>query len=1369
MEKRDGLKELMLTFDEAVQLNMKEYLPVVAAILSATSGSQNHLGRTGSIVEFYNTLGLKNVEEHTEPASDLMKFFVNRMAQGNLNEYIDPALDSFFQGALPEVYDGMLKGTGKDGEKFNYIKNVPAEYIADVLLGLKPVWIRYFNPNVNLQVRIDENGKEHVGIDPNVIILSNGKSIAENYGLKLDSKDINPETIAAQQQLLFEIFNGDITQKVAQQRLKDVLPVKILQSKSATPANVDMLNSTGVTKASKNLNNEATVREAGILDKALDVARDPNAPIKKIRVFDFDDTLATTKSNVLYTMPDGKTGKLTPAQYAAKGTQMLDQGAKFDFSEFNKVMDGKKGPLFEVAEAIAGKRGTSDMFVLTARSADAAPAIKEFLDALGLNIPIENITGLGDSSPLAKSAWVVGKAAEGYNDFYFADDHVENVEAVKEGMSKLDVKSKTQLAKQNNLPAVKFSKSLDWKTDEAGNINSKFKIKDKNYNASLVPTDNTGQDYYYEFELETPTGSTQAITGTGDAVAVFRTIYNGLRDAIKQNSNIRQVEFSARKGEPSRVKLYTSLMNKLSKDLGWETDIWETTSILDEDGGHFDFEIVKPRQKQSTPVQKVLDVVDIKSETQQSKIKFSKNVDQIFNDIIENKTGILSEKEYSAAKAKTVGAKKGRWKFWIAPSAEDFVGLLYPLLGKGKLGDTQMAWFKEHLLDPYGRAMENLSRRQNRLTNDFKALKKALVKGGSIPKNLNKKAFDKWTYQDLARVTAWHTQGFDIPGLSKTDLNEMLDFVQKNQGIKTFADQLIMINKGDGYAKPGKDWLAGTISTDLMDGLRTDGRSEYLQEWKANKDLIFSEKNLNKLEAAYGPKYREALEDMLRRMETGKNRTSTGSRLENRLLDYINNSVGTVMFFNMRSGVLQTLSAVNFLNWSDNNILKAGAAFANQPRYWKDFMKLMNSDFLVDRRNGLKINVSESEIADAARTSKNKAKAVISYLLQKGFTVTQIMDSFAIASGGATFYRNRIKKYVKQGMTQADAEAKAYLDFREVAEESQQSARPDRISQQQASALGRVILAFANTPMQYNRIMKKAFLDLKNGRGDAKTHISKMIYYGAIQNMMFVALQQAMFAMAFDDEEEPDEVKRKKYMKMGNSMMDNILRGLGIWGTAASTLIAITRKAIEESQKEGYPGADYDAAAMELLNFSPPIDIKISKLRQAGSNWKYEGWKHDEAAWSMKDPAYKSAAYIISSLTNIPVDRFYKKMDNIQSALDSNNETWKRVANILGWASWELESDADRKERIADEKVRKKDVKDKKKEEATIEEAKAKEATMTPAEKKAAARQKKFDSYKALNKSEQVKMLLELGLTKAEIRALKYEKDRVDKLIELEE
>ena len=57
----------------------------------------------------------------------------------------------------------------------------------------------------------------------------------------------------------------------------------------------------------------------------------------------------------------------------------------------------------------------------------------------------------------------------------------------------------------------------------------------------------------------------------------------------------------------------------------------------------------------------------------------------------------------------------------------------------------------------------------------------------------------------------------------------------------------------------------------------------------------------------------------------------------------------------------------------------------------------------------------------------------------------------AIATGGSTFYRNRINTYLKQGMTQKEAESKAWLDFQELAEETQQSSRPDRISQQQRS------------------------------------------------------------------------------------------------------------------------------------------------------------------------------------------------------------------------------------------------------------------------------------------------------------------------------
>ena len=47
-------------------------------------------------------------------------------------------------------------------------------------------------------------------------------------------------------------------------------------------------------------------------------ARNADAPVKKIRVFDFDDTLARSNSNVLYEMPDGTTGKLNATQFAEK-------------------------------------------------------------------------------------------------------------------------------------------------------------------------------------------------------------------------------------------------------------------------------------------------------------------------------------------------------------------------------------------------------------------------------------------------------------------------------------------------------------------------------------------------------------------------------------------------------------------------------------------------------------------------------------------------------------------------------------------------------------------------------------------------------------------------------------------------------------------------------------------------------------------------------------------------------------------------------------------------------------------------------------------------------------------------------------------
>ena len=375
------------------------------------------------------------------------------------------------------------------------------------------------------------------------------------------------------------------------------------------------------------------------------------------------------------------------------------------------------------------------------------------------------------------------------------------------------------------------------------------------------------------------------------------------------------------------------------------------------------------------------------------------------------------------------------------------------------------------------------------------------------------------------------------------------------------------------------------------------------------------------------------------------------------------------MFLNARSAVLQTISSINYINWTDNNPLKAGKAIANVKQYSKDFMDIMNSDYLVDRRNGLKLNVSESEIADAAKGSTNSAKGIISYLLSKGFVFTRIADSFAIASGGATFYRNRINTYKKQGLSETQAKEKAFKDFREISETSQQSANVSKISMEQATALGRLVLAFANTPMQYARLQKSAILDLANGRGDYKTNISKVMYYGFVQNLMFNALQNAIFTNIWEDN--PDEDKEKtKRARVANGMADSILRGMGIQGAGIAALKNVLLKIKSESDKSR---PDYNKAVMEVLDFIPPIDSKYRKLRDTGLAFKYDSKKMKEMSlMDINNPAYLASAHLISAATNFPIDRMIKKTQNMQGVMTDEMEMWQRIARFAGWSQWEI-------------------------------------------------------------------------------------------------
>ena len=102
-----------------------------------------------------------------------------------------------------------------------------------------------------------------------------------------------------------------------------------------------------------------------------------------------------------------------------------------------------------------------------------------------------------------------------------------------------------------------------------------------------------------------------------------------------------------------------------------------------------------------------------------------KNVSKTFNDIIEENKGVKSEKRFSEIVAKRRGSKIGRFKFFLPPGAEDFKGLIYTFLGKGKKGEQQFEFFDRNLIRPYQQAVAQIERFRRALKSDYATLLRA--------------------------------------------------------------------------------------------------------------------------------------------------------------------------------------------------------------------------------------------------------------------------------------------------------------------------------------------------------------------------------------------------------------------------------------------------------------------------------------------------------------------------------------------------------------------------------------------------------------------------------------------------------------------
>jgi hypothetical protein len=204
------------------------------------------------------------------------------------------------------------------------------------------------------------------------------------------------------------------------------------------------------------------------------------AESKKLRVFDFDDTLVKTKSHIYIKHKDGKKSKLTPGEYAIYEPK---EGDNYDFSDFEQVKQPQeiKG-VTKLLKTVVRAEGERKVVILTARA--AYKPVKDYLQDIGLEGIY--VVALASNNPQDKADWIEDKIKKGYNDVFFIDDSHKNITAVNKLKDKYpNIKMKISHVK-HDIPAP--PKQSDMKNDKE--VTKKVEPKKNDMSLkSLLPKD----------------------------------------------------------------------------------------------------------------------------------------------------------------------------------------------------------------------------------------------------------------------------------------------------------------------------------------------------------------------------------------------------------------------------------------------------------------------------------------------------------------------------------------------------------------------------------------------------------------------------------------------------------------------------------------------------------------------------------------------------------------------------------------------------------------------------------------------------------------------------------------------------------------
>tara|TARA_R110000751_G_scaffold7210_2_gene29806 strand:+ start:3894 stop:13397 length:9504 start_codon:yes stop_codon:yes gene_type:complete len=491
-------------------------------------------------------------------------------------------------------------------------------------------------------------------------------------------------------------------------------------------------------------------------------------------------------------------------------------------------------------------------------------------------------------------------------------------------------------------------------------------------------------------------------------------------------------------------------------------------------------------------------------------------------------------------------------------------------------------------------------------------------------------------------------------------LQQLMDKSDPQNAITVITGNLIQ--RQPGGALKWYDTNSDTMANQYMEGVL---RGINFLQWFKRSNAIFNSKNMERIKTVQGSNYTIELQRSIARIITNKRMPmGNGKGIWTAVNNWVNSSQALIMFFNIKSAILQNLSSVNFMI---KNPMAYMEAMKSPWEMVNTMNEIWNSDYLVNRRGSGAGDMLMEDMIKLKNAQKgflgNWGATFFEMMFKVGYTPTRTMDSWAIMMGGTPYYMAQKKMYKKEGMSEAAAKQKAMIDLQQESEDVQQSSRVDQISSQQANTAGRFILAFANTPIQYNRKIYQAFSNIKNRRGDVRKNVGDIIYYMALQNIIFSGLQQAAF-MAFNGD---DEDEKKAVSNTLNSMASTLLRGTGYWGAGISAVKDVLVAYYQEQDKRQ---PDNYRVAFQALNFAPAINYKMYQLKKA---LDYLSWAKKNPGKGIIDNPYLRATTVLGGVViNLPAEEALQFIEQYMDVMNSQLNTMQQAGRALGYSRYQM-------------------------------------------------------------------------------------------------